>query len=504
MLLVALLVSSACLVTIRAQDPFNATVNANITAAVSPGPKSAASAPLACAAIRLELGSSIVKFSGPQYTATAEGTWSLFNAQDLPTCIVYPRIASHVQVAMLNIFLFGSQYAVQAGAHSAMVGWNSINNGVLISFANMTNTSYNPVTDTVTVQPGVHWGDAMAAIEPYGVSVIGGRASDIGTGLLLGGGISFVSPLYGWSADSIKEMDVVLVTGQLVTVSANNTYSDLFRALKGGANRFGIVTRYELYPAHTGTEEDKTWFGGIIVYPGSSSAALLNASARYVGEVTDPKAGLIVIMNTVNLTDVDANTIYLFYNGPSLPSSIFSDFLSIPSTSQTLSSLSYYAISNLISGAARGNGEQFGASSWVGDEATFLNGYNHLSNFTQTFEADLLASYLIISPVPRSQWAASKSGPNAIGDPGVAYATINFNLIYPAGVTTMPAGVEAGFQFLLSQTPPSPGLPLYVNECDASQSVFETYPSFAALQETYAKYDPFRFNVEHTAGPIGL
>ena len=89
--------------------------------------------------------------------------------------------------------------------------------------------------------------------------------SDVGTGLLLGGGISYIAPLYGWSADSIKEMDIVLVTGELVTATATNAYSDLFRALKGGANRFGIVTRYELFPVRTGTKEQKNWFGGSIV-----------------------------------------------------------------------------------------------------------------------------------------------------------------------------------------------------------------------------------------------
>ncbi|KAJ6595030.1 FAD-binding domain-containing protein [Mycena vulgaris] len=435
----------------------------------------------ACTAIRSALGASIVKSSGSGYTATAQDTWSLFNSLDLPTCIVYPRTAAHVQTAMTAIFEFGSNYAVQAGAHSGMVGWNSISDGVLISFAHMTHVSYSPVTDTVTVQPGVHWGDAMAAIEPYGVSVIGGRASDIGMGLLLGGGISFVSPLYGWSADSIKEMDVVLVTGELVKATATNRHSDLFRALKGGANRFGI-------------------------YPGSSSVALSNASARYIREVTDPKAGLIVLMNTINPTAVDANIIYLFYQGASLPPSIFGDFLAIPSTSQSLSPLSYYDISNLIAGDARGNGQQFGASAWVGDETKFLKGYHHLLNFTQTFEADLLASYMIISPVPRSQWTAAPTsrGANAIGDPGVAYAAINFNLIYPTGVTTIPAPVNTGFHHLLSQTRRSPGLPLYINECDASQNVYKTYPSFRALKHTYAKYDPSRFNVEHTVGPVGL
>ncbi|KAJ7863528.1 FAD-binding domain-containing protein [Mycena olivaceomarginata] len=468
-------------ITTLAQETANNSSNGTASVSSDTQLVSAASS-LACAAIQLDLGSSVVEYSGSEYSATVQGPWSLFNSLDRPTCIVYPRAASHVQVAMSKIFSFGSQYAVQAGAHSAMVGWNSISDGVLISFAHMSNTSYNPLTDTVTVQPGVHWGDAIAAVEPYGVSVIGGRASDIGTGLLLGGGISFISPLYGWSADSIKEVDVVLVTGESVTANATNKFSDLFRALKGGANRFGIATRYELYAAHTGTKEDKDWFGGSIVYPESSSVALSNASARYIREVTDPKAGLIVLMQATNLTSVDANVIYLFYKGGSLPTNIFGDFLSIPNTSTSLSPLSYYDISNLISGSGRGNGQQFGASS-------------------QT----LLAAYLIISPIPRSQWTVNKSrGLNAIGDPGVAYAAINFNLIYPTDVTVIPERVNAGFQLLLSQASSSPGLPLYINECDASQNVFETYPSFSALQKTYAKYDPSRFNVRHTAGPIGL
>jgi len=35
-----------------------------------------------------------------------------------------------------------------------------------------------------------------------------------------------------------------------------------------------------------------------------------------------------------------------------------------------------------------------------------------------------------------------------------------------------------------------PGLPLNINECDASQNVFATYGEFDFLKATYAKYDP--------------
>ena len=59
-------------------------------------------------------------------------------------------------------------------------------------------------------------------------------------------------------------MEVVLVNGTVVTANALNRYSDLFRALKGGANRFGIVTRYEVDAVQTGTQNDRIYFGGMI------------------------------------------------------------------------------------------------------------------------------------------------------------------------------------------------------------------------------------------------
>ncbi|KAK7045158.1 FAD-binding protein [Favolaschia claudopus] len=463
----------------------------------------ALAAQVACTLTSLKIGSAFVESSGAEYQETVSNTWNLFNSFSHPTCIVYPRNAQHVQAAMASIFLMGANYAVQAGSHSAMVGWNSITDGVLISFAHMKGTTYNPTTDTITLLPGTRWGEAEEAVQQFGVSPIGGRASDIGSGLLLGGGISFMSPLYGWSCDLIKEMDVVLVTGELKTVSATNQYADLFRALRGGANRFGIVTRYELYAAHTGTKDDKEWFGGTITYPGSAAQALNKATAKYIRDTTDPKAGFIARINS-DTTSAAAHNIYVFYKGTSLPPDIFGDFLAIPSTAQNLSPLSYYDISFLIAGDARGNGEQFGASSWVGDEQLFANGYRDFVNYTNAFRTDVISSFLIVSPIPSVQWAASRSGPNAIGNPGVSYATINYYNIYDPSLTSVPPAAQVGLELLFKQTPPSPGVPLYVNEGAASQDMFATYPNYSQLKQTYAKYDPLRFNVKHTKGPKGL
>ena len=43
--------------------------------------------------------------------------------------------------------------------------------------------------------------------------------------------------------------------------------------------------------------------------------------------------------------------------------------------------------------------------------------------------------------------------------------------------------------------PASPGLPLYVNECDEDQWVFATYGGYNFLKQTYAKYDPTRYAI---------
>jgi hypothetical protein len=59
-------------------------------------------------------------------------------------------------------------------------------------------------------------------------------------------------------------MDVVLVNGSQVTATPYNQYSDLFRALKGGGSRFGIVTRFEVEPVRVGRSTEKNWYGGII------------------------------------------------------------------------------------------------------------------------------------------------------------------------------------------------------------------------------------------------
>ena len=58
----------------------------------------------------------------------------------------------------------------------------------MIRFSDVT---YNATAQTANVGSGLIWDDVYAALEPFGVNVVGGRVSGVGVaGFTLGGGAS--------------------------------------------------------------------------------------------------------------------------------------------------------------------------------------------------------------------------------------------------------------------------------------------------------------------------
>lgn len=76
-------------------------------------------------------------------------------------------------------------------------------------------------------------------------------------------------------------MEVVLANGDITQVS-EDSHPDLFRALKGGSNNFGIVTRFDLKTVPLGD-----FWGGSIIIPLTNATAQeqLEAFATFM----DPK-----------------------------------------------------------------------------------------------------------------------------------------------------------------------------------------------------------------------
>ncbi|PFH49712.1 hypothetical protein AMATHDRAFT_194445 [Amanita thiersii Skay4041] len=455
-----------------------------------------AAAQSACKKLKSKLGTTVVQFEdSPEWDATLVAPWNLSNDNVAPTCIVFPYDHTHVSAAMQEIFKNGANYAVQAGGHTAMKGWNVAKDGVLIMFSHMKNVTYNPQTDSITLQPGVRWEQAILATEPYGVAPLGGRVSDVGTGLLLGGGISYLSPQYGFASDMFRELDVVLPNGDFVTATVDNEYSDLFWALKGCANRCGIVTRYEVYAAPTGTRQEKTFYGGTIKYPASSSSAVVNAMGEFNSQ-EDPKAIIISLFNhdtSPDGTPDEYTMTYIFYHGSELPDSIFGQLLSIPSIEKDIGPRSYYEVITSIPKGAQESVQFFGGSANYRNSAELQATHTNWRNFTKTFYPNIFQSYVAYTPLLTPMINAGRQrGGNPIDAPTGGFITINFGLILPENVPAISDEMQAGRMLLLEQSPPSPGLPIYIGEIDVTQNAYATYGQYDRLKQVHAKYDPTR------------
>ncbi|GKT56318.1 FAD binding domain-containing protein [Colletotrichum tofieldiae] len=124
-------------------------------------------------------------------------------------------------------------------------GAANTDNGILIAMTKLDKLYLHE--DYVSVGAGLRWGPVFDFLAPEGLTVVGGRVGIVGVpGLILGGGLSTFSGNRGFACDNVKQFQVVIAGGKVVEASQDSN-SDLFWALKGGSNNFGIVTRFDLY-----------------------------------------------------------------------------------------------------------------------------------------------------------------------------------------------------------------------------------------------------------------
>lgn len=108
------------------------------------------------------------------------------------------------------------------------------------------------------------------------------------------GGISYFSARKGFACDNIVNYQIVLANGKVVNANEKEN-SDLWSALKGGSNNFGVVTRFDLRAFPQGD-----FWGGSIVYDDSTSPSLLKAFAELNKAVDfDEYAALILSFSYV-------------------------------------------------------------------------------------------------------------------------------------------------------------------------------------------------------------
>lgn len=127
---------------------------------------------------------------------------------------------------------------------------------------------------------------------------------------MTGGGISFLSPDKGFACDHVLNFEVVLASGEIVNANATSN-PDLFLALKGGQNNFGIVTRFDLQTFPQGP----VW-GGRTFYAPSAAEDLVEAYTDFKLQEYDPYGAGWVTVGYNHTSGNFTPTTTLWYSKP--------------------------------------------------------------------------------------------------------------------------------------------------------------------------------------------
>jgi FAD/FMN-containing dehydrogenase len=176
-----------------------------------------------------------------------------------PQGIVYAANPADVAEAVRFAAATGVGLAARCGGHS-YAGY-STSEGLVVDVTRMNQVS---VADNgiATIGAGARLIKVYTDLAGAGRAIAGGSCPTVGiAGLTLGGGIGVLGRLYGLTSDQLTGADVVLASGERLTVDERHD-ADLFWALRGGGGgNVGIVTgfRFATHPTRSLTLFSVRW-----------------------------------------------------------------------------------------------------------------------------------------------------------------------------------------------------------------------------------------------------
>ncbi|KAJ7721598.1 hypothetical protein B0H16DRAFT_1677853 [Mycena metata] len=220
--------------------------------------------------------------------------WSDIGLQ-IPTAIVLVATENDVVLTVKLAVELNIPFVPKSGGHSL---WSTIGpEGFILDLSRLKNVSLDKERKTVTVGSGVLIKEVNETAFQHGLCLPLGNGNTIGVvPQALGGGISALSGLCGYTSDSIVSARVVTSSGSMITVSSSS-HPDLFWALRGAGQFFGIVTELimQAYPLSVlGTPDGTVWTGSI-VFPAQRAEAVLQALAPMIADESAPGTGLFLI-----------------------------------------------------------------------------------------------------------------------------------------------------------------------------------------------------------------
>lgn len=174
-----------------------------------------------------------------------------------PDVIVYCKNRQDVQTAVKWALCKKVPIRIRSGGHNHE-GF-STGFGLIIDVSSMKKVEIDHITNRATIQPGITGGELYSLLYKEGLTQVGGTCADVGiSGLVLTGGMGPLLRKHGLTCDTLIAFEMVNAKGEIIYVTKDNEYKDLFWACRGGGGgNFGVVTSLvlQLYPA-----KKVTWF----------------------------------------------------------------------------------------------------------------------------------------------------------------------------------------------------------------------------------------------------
>ncbi|KAI0423484.1 FAD-binding domain-containing protein [Xylaria sp. FL1042] len=235
------------------------------------------------------------------------------NAELQPAYIILPRTKQDVATFLSTIGPFvtngKAKFAVVAGGRQPALGCSNIDNGITLNLSHLKGIVVQD--GYVSISAGDSWGAVYDELGQRGLGCAGSRSAKGGIGgLPTQGGLSFFSCRDGFICDDVINYEVALASGDIVNANAEDN-TDLWLALRGGGNNFGIITSIRMR-----TFKQGSFYGGSLYYLGSKFPGQVKA---LVNELQKPDASdkthLMVSMGWTSAFGTDPICInQLYYN----------------------------------------------------------------------------------------------------------------------------------------------------------------------------------------------
>ncbi|MGP4081095.1 FAD-binding oxidoreductase [Pseudalkalibacillus sp. R45] len=198
-----------------------------------------------------ELTGRVVVPGDPGYTE-ARTNLNLFRSK-FPGAIIF----CHEEKDVLNALKFAREkeipFRVRSGRHSYQ-NFSILNKGIVIDLSEMNKISVNALRKTAVIAGGADLGHVYNTLWEHGLAIPAGTEYSVGAaGLTLGGGIGYLSRIFGLTCDNLLGVRIVVPKGdrsaQIIEATRWKNRELFWACCGGGGGNFGIVTQFK-FRAH--------------------------------------------------------------------------------------------------------------------------------------------------------------------------------------------------------------------------------------------------------------